>query len=231
MPQYFEERPETAAAPGRVELRVGGRALTLETDSGVFSRHRLDPGTAVLLRKAPPPPEHGVLLDLGCGYGPIACALAAQRPDAHVWAVDVNERARALTARNATENGLTNITVVAPDDVPADETFDAIFSNPPVRIGKDAMHELLATWLDRMDPAGRAFLVVQRHLGADSLQQWLQHEGFLTERLASSKGYRVLVVAGRITDLRDLRPRRRDEPEPDGRSGTEPDGRSGTEPV
>ncbi len=223
MPQYFEERPETASAPDRVELRVGGETLALETDSGVFSRHRLDPGTAVLLRKAPPPPEHGTLLDLGCGYGPIACALAVQRPDAHVWAVDVNERARALTERNAAANGLTNVTVAAPDDVPGDISFDAIYSNPPVRVGKDAMHDLLATWLGRMTPEGRAFLVVQRHLGADSLQQWLQREGFLTERLASSKGYRVFVVTGRIADIGDLRPTRRSDTEPDRRSGTEPD--------
>jgi 16S rRNA (guanine1207-N2)-methyltransferase len=213
MAQYFEERPDAASAPGRVELTVDGRTLALETDAGVFSRHRLDPGTAVLLRKAPPPPEHGTLLDLGCGYGPIACALAAQVPGAVVWAVDINERARALTARNAAANGLDNVRVAAPDEVPADLAIDAIFSNPPVRIGKEAMHDLLARWLDRLAPGGRAFLVVQRHLGADSLQQWLQREGFLTERLASSKGYRVLVVAGRITDLRALRPRRGDDRE------------------
>jgi 16S rRNA (guanine1207-N2)-methyltransferase len=184
----------------------------------------------VLLRKAPPPPEHGSLLDLGCGYGPIACGLAAQAPDAHVWAVDVNERARALTERNARANALDNVSVVAPDEVPVGVTFDAIFSNPPVRIGKDAMHALLVVWLDRLTPAGRAFLVVQRHLGADSLQQWLQREGYLTERLASSKGYRVFVVAGRIADLKDLRPTRRSGTEPAPRSGTEPAPRSGTEP-
>jgi 16S rRNA (guanine1207-N2)-methyltransferase len=229
VPQYFERRPDSESDPGEITLDVAGRTLTLTTDRGVFSRHRLDPGTAVLLRKAPPPPVAGTVLDLGCGYGPIACALAAQAPESQVWAVDVNERARGLAARNAVTNGLVNITVADPDDVPPGLTFDAIFSNPPVRIGQEAMRELLEQWLRRLTPnepaktlgsepgfgplpgarrahgprvgpGGRAFLVVQRHLGADSLQRWLQRQGLLTERLASSKGYRVLVVAGTLPE-------------------------------
>jgi 16S rRNA (guanine1207-N2)-methyltransferase len=213
MGQYFEEQPGAASDPGEVELAVAGRTLALATDAGVFARHEIDRGTAVLLRKAPPPPMSGTVLDLGCGYGPIACALAAQSPDAVVWAIDVNERARELATRNAADNALPNVIVVAPDDVPADVRFDAIYSNPPVRIGKDAMYALVTHWLAHLVPhqenplqraerrarGGRAFLVVQRHLGADSLQKRLQQEGWLTERLASSKGYRVLVVAGRIT--------------------------------
>ncbi len=228
MPQYFDEQPDASHALEQVEVTVAGVTLRLTTDSGVFSRHRLDPGTAVLLRKAPPPPMHGEILDLGCGYGPIACAMALLSPDAHVWAIDVNERARELTAQNAADNGLTNVTVAAPDDVPPEIRFDAIFSNPPIRVGKDAMQALLSRWLRRLAPSaahsafaaeesmraqhaasapygkgargpgGRAYLVVQKHLGADSLQHWLQREGFLTERFASSKGYRVLIVAGRV---------------------------------
>ena len=220
MGQYFEERPDAASDPDVVELTVAGRTLELMTDSGVFSRHRVDRGTEVLLRKAPPPPDIGEVLDLGCGYGPIACALGAQSPDATVWAVDVNERARQLTARNAAANDLPNVFAVAPEHVPADVRFDAIYSNPPVRIGKDPMYELLTSWFARMEPhaenplesaertsrGGRAFLVVQRHLGADSLMTRLQRDGYLTERLASSKGYRVLIVAGRVTPEFSLDP-------------------------
>ena len=225
MPQYFDEQPAAVPDEGAVELSVAGRTLTLATDAGVFSRRRVDPGTEVLLRKAPPPPVLGTILDLGCGYGPIACAMAVQSPDAVVWAVDVNERARELTRRNAAAHGLDNVRVAAPDEVPASVAFDAIFSNPPVRIGKDAMHELLVRWLARLTPrdpdehgtvptGGRAFLVVQRHLGADSLQQWLQREGYLSERLASSKGYRVLVVAGWFDRMSELRPTRRPTVDP-----------------
>jgi 16S rRNA (guanine1207-N2)-methyltransferase len=196
MPHYFDEHPDIGSDVATVTLTVDDRVLTLATDRGVFSRGQVDAGTAVLLRKAPPPPLIGRLLDLGCGYGPIALALAAQAPDADVRAVDVNERALELVAENAAANGLTNITVATPDAMPDDLTFDAIYSNPPIRIGKKALHELLASWLPRLTSAGVAYLVVQRHLGADSLQAWLEGEGFPTSRLASSKGYRVLTVDG-----------------------------------
>lgn len=194
MAQYFDEHPEVGSDRATVTLSVGDRLLTLATDRGVFSRGEIDAGTAVLLRKAPAPPESGRLLDLGCGYGPIALALASQSADADVWAVDVNERALDLVTENAAANELTNVTVAAPDAVPGDLTFDAIYSNPPVRIGKAALHDLLTRWLPRVAQGGAAYLVVQRHLGADSLHAWLEAEGFPTSRLASSKGYRVLVV-------------------------------------
>lgn len=195
MSHYFDERPDLPSERGTVTVRVAGRVLELATDRGVFSRGQVDPGTAVLLRKAPAPAATGRLLDLGCGYGPIALALATQSPGAEVWAVDVNERALALVAENAVANLLPNVTAAKPDEVPASFTFDAIYSNPPVRIGKDALHELLSTWLVRLTTSGHAYLVVQRHLGADSLQTWLDHAGFTTSRLGSSKGYRVLQVA------------------------------------
>jgi 16S rRNA G1207 methylase RsmC len=175
-------------------MRVDGRELELATDRGVFSRAQLDAGTAVLLRKAPSPPPRGALLDLGCGYGPIALALAARAPNATVYAVDVNERALELVHENALANDLANVRAARPDDVPDSVVFDAVYSNPPVRVGKAALHGLLGRWLPRLDTRGTAYLVVQRHLGADSLHAWLEHEGFRVERLASSKGYRVLSV-------------------------------------
>jgi 16S rRNA (guanine1207-N2)-methyltransferase len=198
MSHYFDEHPDVGSDRATVTLTVGARLLTLATDRGVFSRGEIDAGTAVLLRKAPAPPETGRFLDLGCGYGPITLALASQATDAEVWAVDVNERALELVAENATANELTNVTVAEPDAVPADLTFDTIYSNPPVRIGKHALHDLLTRWLPRLAPGGAAYLVVQRHLGADSLHAWLEREGFPTSRLASSKGYRVLRVERRF---------------------------------
>jgi 16S rRNA G1207 methylase RsmC len=192
---YFEERPGVASAEEVVAVAVPGASFTMRTDRGVFSHGRLDAGTAVLLRAVPAPPTDGVGLDLGCGAGPIALAMALRSPGLDVWALDVNERARALCAANAAAAGAGNVRVAAPVDVPVDVRFDVIWSNPPIRIGKDALHELLATWLGRLAPGGRAFLVVQRHLGADSLQRWLVAQGHPTERIASAKGYRVLAVA------------------------------------
>jgi len=192
---YFDPAPGAASKPSSVRLVLPDLTLELATDRGVFSADRVDPGTKYLLLDAPTPPEAGTFVDLGCGYGPIACTLASRAPRASVWAVDVNERARALCRANAESLGLGNVVVAAPDEVPDDLTIDRLWSNPPIRIGKVALHDLLRTWLGRLSPDGVALLVVQKHLGADSLQRWLQGEGWRAERLGSRSGYRLLEVA------------------------------------
>ena len=189
---YFQSPQPEARSPGSVRLTVAGRVLGLATDTGVFSRHEVDPGTAVLLHVLPDLPPTGALLDLGCGYGPIALTMAIRSAKATVWAVDVNERARALCAANAAAAGLTNVRVSAPEDVPPETRFDAIVSNPPIRIGKAALHDLLRQWFGRLRPGGEAYLVVQKHLGSDSLQRWLSDHGWPTSRIASRNAFRVL---------------------------------------
>jgi len=164
----------------------------------VFSCNKVDLGTRYLLAEMPPlPSATSAVLDLGCGYGPIALALARRAPDATVWAVDVNERALDLTRENAAANELSNVEVCVPAAVPDELRFDAIVSNPPIRIGKQALHALLGDWLDRLAPHGRAWLVVKKHLRSDSLARWLNVNGWATERLGSRLGYRILEVAPR----------------------------------
>jgi 16S rRNA (guanine1207-N2)-methyltransferase len=191
---YFTADPTAPHRPGKVRVVTGDVYLELDTDSGVFSPSRLDPGTRLLLDSAPPPAPSGDLLDLGCGYGPITCVLASRSPEATVWGVDVNQRALDLTTRNAAKAGLTNVRAVEADDPALPEQFATIWSNPPIRIGKEALHELLRTWLDRLAPGGQACLVVARNLGADSLQRWLEDQGWPAARLAARSGYRLLVV-------------------------------------
>ena len=198
---YFSARPASAGERRRLIVHLAGREVEVETAGGVFSGERLDLGTQVLLRAVPPPPPTGDLLDLGCGWGPIALTLGMLAPKARVWAVDVNERALDLTRANAAHLGLAGVTATPPDGVPADVRFAAIWSNPPIRIGKPALHALLETWLPLLAPGASAHLVVQRNLGADSLQTWLagRWPGVLdVEREASAKGFRVL----RVTALR-----------------------------
>lgn len=192
---YFDEDPAAGSEPRLVDLVLPDLTTTLHSDRGVFSADQVDPGTRYLLLEAPTPgPDVTTALDLGCGYGPVARTLAHRAPGAHVWAVDVNKRARQLAARNL--EGLA-ATVAAPDEVPDDLTFDLIWSNPPIRIGKAALRELLGRWLSRLTPAGRAILVVQKHLGADSLARWLTEQGYATTRLGSRRGYRLLQVQAR----------------------------------
>lgn len=193
---YFDERPGVDSARTTVDVALADLAFTLTTDRGVFSHGHVDTGTLLLLQQAPPPPPQGHLLDLGCGAGPIAITLAMRSPGATVWAVDVNERARELTAANARRNAVDNISVVAPEEVPAEVRFAAIWSNPPIRVGKRALHDLLLTWFARLTDQGAAVLVVQKHLGADSLQRWLTEQGYPTERIASRAGFRLLRSVG-----------------------------------
>jgi 16S rRNA (guanine1207-N2)-methyltransferase len=189
---YFSTAPSTPSQPSSVELRLQDMSLTLITDRGVFSGSRVDPGTVALLREAPIAPAHGDLLDLGCGYGPIACALARRSPLATVWATDINPRALELTAANAARLGLSHLRTAGPADIPADVRFAGIWSNPPIRVGKEALHELLSTWLARLAQGAAAWLVVHRHLGSDSLAAWLEDGGWVVRRAASKSGYRVL---------------------------------------
>jgi 16S rRNA (guanine1207-N2)-methyltransferase len=189
---YFDEEPTTESAPREVTLLLPDAQFTLRTDRGVFGYDRIDGGTKLLLLKAPAPPATGDMLDIGCGTGAIALTLASRAREATVWAVDVNERARDLCRGNAERNGLANVRVCAPDDVPDDVRFATIWSNPAIRIGKPALHAMLLRWFGRLAPDGSAVLVVHKHLGSDSLQAWLGTQGFPTTRLASSAGYRIL---------------------------------------
>lgn len=194
MTHYFVT-PETPGAEHRVTATIWGTDHHFIAADGVFSRTRLDPGTAVLLRQLDPPRDARRVLDLGCGFGPIAVALATAVPQARVDAVDVNDLALDLTRRNAASAGVGDrVRALRPEQADPSVRYDQIWTNPPIRIGKAHLHELLATWLPRLAPDGVAHLVVARNLGADSLARWLADEGWTVDRVASSKGYRVLRV-------------------------------------
>jgi 16S rRNA (guanine1207-N2)-methyltransferase len=192
---YFDDDPSIASDPVVVDVTLPDTAFTMETDTGVFSRGHVDTGTAMLLRAGVPLASHGHLLDLGAGAGPMALTMARRSPEATVWAIDVNARARDLCRRNSDRNNLSNIVVAAPDDVPDHIRFSTIWSNPPIRIGKPALRSLLVVWLGRLIDDGNACLVVHKHLGADSLQRWLIAESYPTVRMASKAGFRLLAVS------------------------------------
>lgn len=198
-PETDETQSDTKKKQRTVEVSARGRSLKFIVSDQVFSGSRLDPGTTQLLAKARALPADGLFLDLGCGWGPLALNMAAESPKSTVWAVDVNKRALELTAQNAKRNGLHNTlvfeeSVALEKSVAEDVKFDVIWSNPPIRIGKTAMQDLLSRWLNRLSADGHACLVVNRHLGADSLATWLTERGWEVRRVASKKGYRILEV-------------------------------------
>lgn len=195
MTDHYFATPTGPERRQSIRCRIWGEELELITANGVFAGAGLDRATAILFRESDPPTTARRLLDLGCGYGPIAVALARHSPEARVDAVDVNERALALTRENARVHGVADrVRVGQPDDFDPQTRYDEIWSNPPIRIGKEALHALLLTWLPRLTPAGRARLVVGKNLGADSLQRWLVEQGYACDRVASAKGFRILVI-------------------------------------
>ncbi|YAL84325.1 class I SAM-dependent methyltransferase [Dermacoccaceae bacterium W4C1] len=198
---YFSAEPATPDQRSSITVELAGEMHEVEVAPGIFSPGHLDQGTAVLLRTTAPPASAGTFLDLGCGWGPIALSLALAQPDSPVWALDVNQRSLDLMRRNAQRLGCPNIRAVTADQIPDDLSFDQIWSNPPIRVGKEVLHGLLRTWLPRLVPGGSAHLVVGKNLGADSLQRWIASElgesvphGLSVRRSANAKGFRVLSV-------------------------------------
>jgi 16S rRNA G1207 methylase RsmC len=194
---YFSSSPTSTQRLRRISVNLAGREFNVTTANGVFSPEHVDTGTRVLLDHVPTPPATGDVLDIGTGWGPMALTLSLLAPHTTVWAVDVNDRVLELVAKNAAELGLTNINAVHPEDVPEDITFATIWSNPPIRVGKAELHSILQTWLPKLQRGADAWLVVQRNLGSDSLQRWLNEtldETFTTTFAETSKGFRLLQV-------------------------------------
>ncbi|TAP44225.1 methyltransferase [Arthrobacter sp. S39] len=194
---YFSASPAGPFTRKPLTVDLAGETRKLQTSGGIFSPDGIDKGTAVLLAEVPAPAQSGNLLDIGCGWGPIAITMALHSPDAKVYAVDVNERCITLTNENAASLGLGNVTASTPDEVDPELRFDTIWSNPPIRIGKDELHSLLKLWIPRLAPGGSAWLVVQKNLGSDSLQRWLSQEldgSFTVTREATAKAFRILRV-------------------------------------
>jgi 16S rRNA G1207 methylase RsmC len=198
--QYFSSNPESDPRLRQFHVTLAGRDYELTTASGIFSPERVDAGTRVLLANTPAAPPGGDILDLGCGWGPIALTLALEAPHATVWAVDVNRRALDLVQRNAATLKLDNVVACLPDEVPSEVRFTSIRSNPPIRVGKGQLHAMLLRWLPQLEPGSDAWLVVQKNLGSDSLHHWLDgalSAEFAVSRAATNKGFRVLRVRRR----------------------------------
>jgi 16S rRNA G1207 methylase RsmC len=196
---YFS--PVPAGRDVRESFEVEGiwGTLHMESAAGIFASRGLDRGTAVLLdsiRRHPvsAPADGSLVVDLGCGSGVLALVMARLWPDCRVVAVDVNVRALEVCAENARRNGVRNVEPRLPEDTGSDAVA-RLWTNPPVRIGKDGLHDLLGRWIPRLESAGEARMVVGRHLGSDSLARWMETQGWGVERLASARGFRVLQVS------------------------------------
>lgn len=191
---YFSSDPAAPKKTVSVTIQVGGKKIEIDAASGTFSSSKLDAGTAVLLKQDEHFPKDGNVLDVGCGWGPIGLSIASVATACRVFAIDINQRSIEQSNLNSKNLGLSNYSAGHSRDLPDDLRFSAIWSNPPIRVGKKILHELMETYIPRLEPGGRALLVVQKNLGADSFQRWLSArfpEAEVT-RVATDKGYRVI---------------------------------------
>ena len=191
---YFSSDPAAPKKTVSVLIQVGGKEIEIEAASGTFSSSRLDAGTAVLLKHDEHFPKDGNVLDIGCGWGPIGLSIASVSKSSKVFGIDINQRSIEQSNLNSSNLGLTNYSAMHSRELPSDLRFSAIWSNPPIRVGKKVLHELMETYIPRLEPGGRAMLVVQKNLGADSFQRWLSSrfpEAEVT-RVSTDKGYRVI---------------------------------------
>ena len=141
--------------------RLRERELTFHSTWGLFSPRRIDDGTRMLIEKVAIAPGD-VALDLGCGYGAIGLALAADCPDGKVHLVDKDLVALAYARKNAAVNEIGNVVIYpsnAFDHVPGEVRFDSIAANLPANVGKELLTVILHDAHAALRPGGRLYVV------------------------------------------------------------------------
>ena len=188
---YFTENPLTAHDKKEISSILKGKTFTFETDAGVFSRDHVDPGSQLLIESVPA--QTGRILDLGCGYGPVGIAFAASRKEAQVVMADVNRRSLDLAQVNLARNGIINAQTIYSDGCSNLEgTFDLILSNPPIRIGKQALQRMWRDCYEHLNPEGSFYIVIRKKQGAPSAKTFLEDLFGNCTTVARQGGYHVL---------------------------------------
>lgn len=190
---YFSEKPQSKSEPTTWDYQLRGTVYTFTSDIGVFSKDQVDFGTQLLIESFREPVIQGDILDMGCGYGPIGISLASNFPDRKIVMADVNERAVALTKKNALKNQVDNIVVIESDLFSRlnDASFAAILTNPPIRAGKQTVHRIFEESKKTLLPQGELWVVIQKKQGAPSAKKKLTSLFKTVDIVAHRKGYYI----------------------------------------
>ncbi len=191
---YFVRRPKSKPNLGVVRAYFRSRLFEFLTASGVFSRTRIDAGTRLLVESMVLP-DKGLVLDLGCGYGPVGIAAAAFNPSLEVVMTDVNERAVWLARENAKRNGVENVKVrqgflYEPVE---DMKFGGVLSNPPITAGMKTVQPLIVQAPQHLTNEGTLQIVVRSKVSGKRLTKIMTETFGNVKVLARKSGYRVLV--------------------------------------
>lgn len=191
---YYSEQPQSPHALKTLTITLKNHDLTFTTDSGVFSKDRIDFGTRLLIETFSSDKAQGDLLDLGCGYGPIGITLAKDYPNRHITLSDVNERAVMLAKKNASQNKVSNVEVLQSDGFSnlTNKKFAAIITNPPIRAGKKLIYALFAKSIEHLQENGSLWIVIQKKQGAPSAIKYLKSIYSKVEVKARKKGYFII---------------------------------------
>jgi 16S rRNA (guanine1207-N2)-methyltransferase len=189
---YYTARPEAAHAEAEFSATLRGMTLTFHTDAAVFSRDRVDFGSALLIEAMQIEPTDTVL-DMGCGYGPIGLVAAKLAVQGRVYMVDVNERAAGLARRNLEANGASNAEVRVGDVLEPVRgiAFDKVLTNPPIRAGKATIYRMVDEAHEALKPGGWIWVVIQTKQGAPSMKKKLTERFGKVTDVEREAGYHV----------------------------------------
>lgn len=197
MSHYYDANPEVESDETVFTYSYDNHNLKLATDTGVFSKGKIDFGSDLLVTtflKANPPGPTKNIIDVGCGYGPIGLMVAKVAPHHQVTMVDVNQRALALAKRNKQKNHIENVEIVESDGLTQveDATFDFVLTNPPIRAGKTVVHQILTDASSKLKQEGALYVVIQKKQGMPSAKKKMQEVFENVEVVEKSKGYYIL---------------------------------------
>ena len=201
MPHYFDPNPELDHKPGEMQVRLHGLDFNFVTDSGVFSRSRLDYGTNLLIEAvlADQKKMTGRLLDLGCGYGPVGIIMKRVFPALEVVLCDINSRALELARKNARLNQIHYMEILQSDGLQnVTGPFDTIMTNPPIRAGKAVVFRFFSEAAEQLKPDGQLYVVIQKKQGAPSALKKLQELFQQVEVIEHAAGYWVIRAKNRV---------------------------------
>nr|WP_106781851.1 class I SAM-dependent methyltransferase [Lysinibacillus timonensis] len=192
---YYSNKPQTESKPRHWKFNLLGTWFQFETDAGVFSKSEVDFGSRTLIESFEMPNVDGVVLDIGCGYGPIGLAIAKANPDRLIYMMDVNERAVALAQKNAQINGVQNVRIFESDGLASVEDelqAAAILTNPPIRAGKDTVFRFYDQAYGKLVANGELWVVIQKKQGAPSTVAHLEEKFAEVEIVEKKKGYWII---------------------------------------
>lgn len=176
----------------KFEFEINNYHFVFNTDNGVFSKGELDYGSYLLIKNVLPIVS-GKVLDLGCGYGPIGCIIN-KIANSEVLMIDVNKRAVHLANMNIKENKLTNIKAIVNDGLnDITERFNYIVTNPPIRVGKEILYNLIYSCKERLEENGEIYLVIRKQQGANSFIKDMENI-FDVKMVDKSKGFFIICL-------------------------------------